>query len=38
MGASSMVVEQLFSREAMARLVTLGGPDQALEEAVGGSG
>jgi glucokinase-like ROK family protein len=38
MGASSMVVEQLFSREAMARLVTLGGPDRALEEAVAGSG
>ena len=38
MGASSMVMEQLFSREAMARLVTLGGPDQALEEAVAGSG
>ena len=38
MGASSMVVEQLFSREAMARLVTLGGPDPALEEAVAGIG
>jgi glucokinase-like ROK family protein len=38
MGASSMVVEQLFSREAMARLVILGGPDPALEEAVAGIG
>ena len=37
-GASSMVVEQLFSREAMARLVSLGGPDRALEEAIAGSG
>jgi predicted NBD/HSP70 family sugar kinase len=32
-GASSMVVEQLFSREALARLVRLGGPEQALERA-----
>jgi glucokinase-like ROK family protein len=32
-GASTMVVEQLFSREALARLVSLGGPDQALERA-----
>ena len=32
-GASSMVVEQLFSREAMARIVRLGGPDQALDVA-----
>ena len=37
-GASSMVVEQLFSREALARLVTLGGPDRALEEAIAGGG
>jgi glucokinase-like ROK family protein len=33
-GASSMVVEQLFSREALARLVSLGGPDRALDEAI----
>jgi glucokinase-like ROK family protein len=33
-GASSMVVEQLFSREAMARLVSLGDPDRALDEAI----
>ena len=33
-GASSMVVEQLFSREALARLVSLGGPDRALDEAL----
>jgi glucokinase-like ROK family protein len=37
-GASSMVVEQLFSREALARLVSLGGPDRALDEAVAGAG
>ena len=36
-GASSMVVEQLFSREALARLVRLGGPDRALERAAAGS-
>jgi predicted NBD/HSP70 family sugar kinase len=35
-GASSMVVEQLFSREALARLVSLGGPDRALDEAIAG--
>ena len=33
-GASSMVVEQLFSREALARLVSLGGPDRALDEVI----
>ena len=33
-GASSMVVEQLFSREALARLVSLGDPDRALDEAI----
>jgi glucokinase-like ROK family protein len=32
MGASSMVVEQLFSREALARLIRLGGPEQALDQ------
>jgi glucokinase-like ROK family protein len=37
-GASSMVVEQLFSREAMARLVSLGGPDRALDEVIADSG
>jgi glucokinase-like ROK family protein len=37
-GASSMVVEQLFSREALARLVSLGGPDRALDEAIAGVG
>jgi glucokinase-like ROK family protein len=37
-GASSMVVEQLFSREALARLVSLGGPDRALDEAIAGGG
>ncbi len=35
-GASTMVVEQLFSREALARLVELGGPDEALDRAVAG--
>ena len=37
-GASSMVVEQLFSREALARLVSLGGPDRALDEAIAARG
>ena len=36
-GASSMVVEQLFSREALARLVRLGGPEQALDQVAAGS-
>jgi glucokinase-like ROK family protein len=37
MGASSMVVEQLFSREALARLVRLGGPEQALDQVAAGT-
>jgi glucokinase-like ROK family protein len=36
-GASSMVVEQLFSREALARLVSLRDPNRALEEAIAGA-
>jgi predicted NBD/HSP70 family sugar kinase len=36
-GASSMVVEQLFSRDALARIVELGGPEQALDRAATGS-
>jgi len=35
-GASTMVVEQLFSREALARIVQLGGPEQALDRAAAG--